>query len=116
MTGYASDKARIQLRLMKLARAGKVTYYGTLGASLGKHPRWPGWKQILDDIRSEQKGRPDITAVLLRTEGWPGQIDGIATKGRPTPRQKLRAQTKLDQVFQRYCPGKPIPNLPKRKP
>jgi hypothetical protein len=41
-TTYASDKARILSELMKLARAGKITYYGVLGAPMGKHPQWPG--------------------------------------------------------------------------
>src|ERR1700733_7033390 len=87
---YASYKPRIKSELMKLARAGKITYYGVLGAKLGKHPQWHGWTIVLGEILLDQtrRGEPDITSVLLRTEGWPGQVDGVATKGRPTPAQK----------------------------
>ena len=115
---YAGDKSRIRSELMKLALAGELTYYGVLGASIGKPARWPLWKTVLDEISREQtqKGQPDITFLVLNAStGWPGQIGFIPTGGRPTQAQKDHAQKELDRVFQQYCPGKPTPQLPQRK-
>jgi hypothetical protein len=54
--------------------------------------------------------------VLNATTGWPGQINYMATEGKPTDEQKRFAQDELAKVFAVYCPGKPIPQLPiKRK-
>jgi hypothetical protein len=114
---YAADKARIRSELMKLAHAGKLTYYGVLGASVGKPARWTLWKTVLDEISLETpKPDPDITFLVLNAKtGWPGQIGFSPTGGKPTPAQKAQAQNELDRIFQRYCPGKPTPILPQPK-
>jgi hypothetical protein len=114
-----TDKERIRSELMRLGHAGELTYYGVLGASVGKHARWPLWKTVLDEISREEtdkKKEPDITFLVLNAStGWPGQIGFEATDGNPTPAQKQHAQKELDRVFRRYCPGKHTPILPQRK-
>src|ERR1700758_5138829 len=106
-----TDKGRIRSELKKLAHAGELTYYGVPGASVGKPARWPLWKQVLDEISLETpKEDPDITFLVLNAStGWPGQIGFSPTDAKPTPAQKAHAQTELDRVFRRYCPGKPTP-------
>ena len=114
---YAGDKARIRTELLRLARAGELTYYGVLGASVGKPARWTLWKTVLDEISREiPTADADITFLILNaTSGWPGQIGFVPTGGHPTPEQKAKAQRELERVFRQYCPGKPIPMLPQRK-
>jgi hypothetical protein len=110
-----TDKKRVYAELIRLARAGEITYYGTLGAAVGKHPRWPLWTQVLDGISDDElaKGNPDITDLILNTKtGWPSRISRQFTNGKPSPQQKQKAQLGLDAVFSRYCPGKPVPVLP----
>lgn len=100
----------IRKELEKLARAGSVTYYGDLGAAIGKPARWTLWKAVLDEISYT---KPDVTIIVLQAKtGWPGQIDYSATDGKPTPAQKKFAQDELANVFKAYCPGKPVPQLP----
>ena len=99
----------VRSELEKLARAGRVTYKD-LGAVIGKPPRWTLWKDVLDEISFT---KPDITIIVLQAgSGWPGQIDCSATNGKPTPAQKTFAQEELAKVFNSYCPGKPVPQLP----
>jgi hypothetical protein len=114
---YAGDKSRIRSELMTLARAGELTYYGVLGASVGKPARWTLWKTVLDEVSLETpKTDPDITFLVLNAStGWPGQIGFSPTDGKPTPAQMAHAQKELDRVFRRYCPGKQTPVLPQRK-
>lgn len=111
---YQADKERVRAELKRLAHAGKLTYYGVLGNAVGKHARWPLWKNILDEISREEK--PDITFLVLNAAtGWPSQIGYENTGGKPTLAQKQHAQAQLDAVFRYYCPGKPTPRLPQRK-
>jgi hypothetical protein len=114
---YAADKARIRSELLRLARAGKLTYYGVLGASVGKPARWTLWKTVLDEISLETpKSDPDITFLVLNaSSGWPGQIGFSPTAGKPTPKQKAHAQQEINRIFERYCPGKRAPILPQPK-
>jgi hypothetical protein len=103
----------VRAELEKLARAGRVTYYKDLGAVMGKPPRWTLWKGVLDAISYT---KPDISIIVLQaSSGWPGQIDYSATNGRPTPAQKKFAQEELAKVFDAYCPGKPVPQLPVKR-
>jgi hypothetical protein len=100
----------VRKELENLARAGCVTYYKDLGATIGKPPRWTLWKAVLDEISHT---KPDVTIIVLQANtGWPGQIDYSATGGKPTPAQKKFAQDELAKVFKAYCPGKPVPQLP----
>lgn len=100
----------VRIELEKLARAGRVTYYKDLGATIGKPARWTLWKDVLDEISYT---KPDISIIVLQaSSGWPGQIDYSATNGKPTPAQKIIAQNELAKVFSAYCPGKPVPQLP----
>jgi hypothetical protein len=100
----------IRTELEKLARAGRVTYYKDIGATIGKPARWTLWKAVLDEI---SRTKPDITIIVLQANsGWPGQINYRETNGKPTPAQKIFAQDELAKVFTAYCPGKPVPQLP----
>ena len=112
------DKNLVRAELMRLARAGQITYYGGLGAAVGKHARWPLWTDVLDGISTDElaKHNPDITDLVLNAKtGWPSRISRKFTHGKPTPQQKQKAQSGLDAVFSHYCPGKPAPKLPKPK-
>ena len=103
----------VRVELEKLARAGRVTYYKDLGATIGKPARWTLWKEVLDEISYT---KPDITIIVLQARsGWPGQIDHSATDGKPTPAQKQFAQAELSKVFKAYCPAKPVPQLPVKR-
>jgi hypothetical protein len=115
---FLADKQRVHAELMRLARAGQITYYGDLGAAVGKHPRWPKWTEVLDGISDDElaKGNPDITDLVLSAKtGWPSRISRQFTNDKPTPQQQQKAQQGLDAVFSRYCPGKQAPKLPHRK-
>ena len=107
---YRSYVEPVRDELMKLIRAGEVTYYGDLGRKIGKPARWTHWKKVLDEISFT---KPDISIiVLLANSGWPGQIDYSATGGKPTPPQKTFAQNEITKVFALYSPRTPIPQLP----
>jgi len=113
-----ADKKRVHAELMRLAHAGQITYYGALGAAVGKHARWPLWTRVLDGISDDElaRGNPDITDLVLSAKsGWPSRISRQFTNGEPTPQQKQKAQLGLNAVFSRYCPGKQAPILPQRK-
>ena len=113
---FLADKNRVHAELMRLARAGQITYYGALGAAVGKHARWPKWTQVLDGISDDElaKKNPDITDLVLSAKtGWPSRIQ--FTNGKLTPQQKQKAQSVLDAVFSHYCPGKQAPRLPQRR-
>jgi hypothetical protein len=93
-----ADKKRVHAELMRLAHAGQITYYGALGAAVGKHAQWPLWTQVLDGISDDElaKGNPDITDLVLSAKtGWPSRISRQFTNGEPTPQQK--------QKRPRYC-------------
>ena len=113
-----ADKKSVHAELMRLARAGQITYYGDLGAAVRKPARWSKWTEVLDDISDDElaKGNPDnldITdLVLSATTGWPSRISRQFTNGKPTDQQKEKAQRGLDAVFSHYCPGKQAPKLP----
>jgi hypothetical protein len=110
---YKSYVDPVRAELMKLIRAGRVTYYGELGQTIGKPARWSHWKKVLDEISFD---KPDISIiVLLAGAGWPGQIDYSTTGGKPTDKQKKFAQDELTKVFALHCPGKPVPQLPVKK-
>ena len=47
---YKSYVEPIRADLLKLIRAGRVTYYGELGQTIGKPARWSDWKKVLDEI------------------------------------------------------------------
>jgi hypothetical protein len=108
------EPARDELK--KVIERGHVTYYKELGQKVGRHERWPKWKDVLDTIAH---GRPDISIIVLNAaSGWPGLIDGKAVIDRkPTDDQKRYAQEELARAFRRYAPGKctPLLPLPKRK-
>ncbi len=106
------EPARNELK--KLAAAGRVTYYKEIGSKVGRHERWPKWKDVLDTIA---KDSPDISVLVLNAgSGWPGQIGGKPViDGKPTDKQKEYAQAELDRVFKQYAQGKPTPTLPLRK-
>ena len=113
-----ADKNLVRAELMRLARAGEITYYGDLGAVIGKPPRWSKWTEVLDGISDDElaKDNPDITdLVLSAAAGWPSRISRQYTNGEPTPQQREKAQRGLDAVFSRYCPGKQAPTLPHPK-
>jgi hypothetical protein len=113
-----ADKKSVHADLMRLALAGQITYYGALGAAVGKHAQWPKWTEVLDGISDDElaKGNPDITdLVLSATTGWPSRISRQFTNGKPTDQQREKAQRGLDGVFSHYCPGKQAPILPQRK-
>ena len=113
-----ADKHRVHAELMRLARAGQITYYSALGAAVGKHARWPLWTDVLDGISDDElaKHNPDITDLVLNAKtGWPSRISRQFTKGKPTPQQKQKAQSGLNAVFAHYCPGKQAPILPQPK-
>lgn len=113
MSSAAQYVPVVRKELEKLARAGHVTYYKDLGATIGKPPRWTLWKDVLDEISYT---KPDISIIVLQaSSGWPGQIDYSATNGKPTPAQKTYAQEELAKVFKAYCPGKPVPQLPVKR-
>jgi hypothetical protein len=115
---FLADKKCVHAELIRLARAGQITYYSALGAAVGKHERWRLWTDVLDGISGDEaaKGNPDITDLVLSAKtGWPSRISRKFTHGKPTPQQKQKAQSGLDAVFSHYCPGKPAPKLPKRK-
>ena len=96
---FLADKNRVHAELMRLARAGQITYYSALGAAVGKHARWPLWPIVLERISDDElaKGDPEFT------------------NGKLTPQQKQKAQSVLDAVFSHYCPGKQAPRLPQRR-
>lgn len=103
----------VRAKLIRLVRAGEVTYYRELGQTIGKPARWTLWKKVLDEISFT---KPDISIiVLLANSGWPGQIDYSATGGKPTPAQKNFAQNEIAKVFALHSPGKPVPQLPIRR-
>jgi hypothetical protein len=115
---FLADKKRVHAELMRLARAGQITYYGALGAAVRKHARWPLWTQVLDGISDDElaKGNPDITDLVLSAKtGWPSRISRQFTNGKPTRQQKQKAQSGLSAVFGHYCPGKHAPILPQPK-
>ena len=104
----------VRVELMKLIRAGEVTYYGELGRTIGKPARRTHWKKVLDEISYT---KPDISIiVLLADSGWPGQIDYSATGGKPTPAQRQFAQNEIAKVFALHSPGKLVPQLPIKRP
>jgi hypothetical protein len=74
--------------------------------------------ESLDGISDDElaKGNPDITDLVLSAKtGWPSRISRQFTNGKPTPQQKQKAQSGLNAVFGRYCPGKQVPILPQPK-
>lgn len=108
---YAEYVEPIRSELLKLARAGRLTYYKDLGAIVGKPARWTLWKPVLDQISYD---RPDISVLVLNAKtGWPGQIAYEATSGLPSDSQKKSAQDELARVFAEYCPDKALPKLPR---
>jgi hypothetical protein len=112
---FLADKNRVHAELIRLARAGHITYYSALGAAVGKHARWPLLPIVLERISDDElaKGNPDITDLVLSAKtGWPSRIQ--FTNGKLTPQQKQKAQSILDAVFSHYCPGKQAPRLPQR--
>jgi hypothetical protein len=66
---------------------------------------------LLDQISQEEiaRGQPDITFLLInkRTK-FPGQI-GFVRANKPSPDQVRLARRKLKAVFDKYCPGAPMP-------
>jgi hypothetical protein len=60
---FLADENRVHAELMRLARAGQITYYSALGAAVGKPARWPLWTLVLERISDDElaKGNPDIT-------------------------------------------------------
>lgn len=70
MSTAAQYVGPVRAELEKLARAGRVTYYKDLGATIGKPPRWTLWKAVLDEISYT---KPDVTIIVLQANsGWPG--------------------------------------------
>jgi len=113
-----ADKKSVHAELMRLARAGEITYYGDLGAAVGRHKQWPKWTDVLDGISDDELGKDnsDITDLVLNaTTGWPSRISRQFTNGKLTDQQKENAQRGLDKVFSQYCPGKQAPILPQRE-
>jgi len=113
---FLADKNRVQAELMRLARAGQITYYDSLGAAVGKHARWSLWPLVLERISDDElaKGNPDITNLVLSPKtGWPSRIQ--FTNGKLSPQQKQKAQSVLDAVFSHYSPSKQAPRLPQRR-
>jgi len=111
---FLANKQQIHVELMKLARAGKITYYKDLGDAVGIPQQGP-WRAKLDGISDDEKrkGKPDIADLLLNAKtGWPSRISRQFTNGAPTPEQKRQHQSDLDAVFSYYCPNKPAPTLP----
>ena len=104
----------IRAEIEKLACAGRVTYYKDLGATIGKPARWTLWKAVLDTISYK---KPDVTIIVLNAKsGWPSQIAYKATGGKPSDEQKQFAQAELAKVFELYCPSRPVPRLPIKRP
>src|SRR5262249_29044865 len=70
---FLADENRVHAELMRLARAGQITYYSALGAAVGKPARWSLWTLILERISDDElaKGNPDITNLVLSAKtGW----------------------------------------------
>ncbi len=113
---YLGTVEPTRAELKQIVERGHVTYYKELGQKVGRHERWPKWKDVLDTIAHD---RPDISIIVLNADsGWPGQIDGKPViERKPSPQQKVYAQAELDRVFKQYAPRKPAPTLPlpKRK-
>jgi hypothetical protein len=68
---FLADKNRVHAELMRLARAGQITYYSALGAAVGKHARWPLWPIVLERISDDggvlaglAEDDPEMTARL----------------------------------------------------
>jgi hypothetical protein len=113
---FLADENRVHVELKRLARAGQITYYDTLGAAVGKPARWSLWTLVLERISDDElaRGNPDITNLVLSAKtGWPSRIQ--FTNGKLTLQQKQKAQSVLDAVFSHYCPGKQAPRLPQRR-
>ena len=111
---FLADKQQIHAELMKLAHAGKITYYKDLGAAIGI-PQQEPWRAKLDGISDDEKrkGKPDIADLLLNAKtGWPSRISRQFTNGEPKPELKQQHQRDLNAVFSRYCPSKQAPTLP----
>ena len=111
---YLGTVEPARAELVKLATRGSITYYKELGQKVGRHERWPKWKDVLDTIARD---RPDISILVLNARsGWPGQIDGKPViEGKPTEEQKRYAQAELRRVFEKYAGGQRAPTLPLRK-
>ena len=98
---YAARKDEIHAVLLQRAKAGLTISYSELGQLLGIPVRGP-WKPILDGISREERGRPDLTyLVISRTTGLPGQIEFELAKP-PTPAQRRKASEVQDAVFRHY--------------
>jgi hypothetical protein len=110
---YQSYVEPVRIELMKLIRAGKVTYYGELGRTIGKPARWTQWKKVLDEISFK---KPDISIiVLLADSGWPGQVDYSATEGKPTPHKGNSRRMKLPRCSLYTVPANPFHSFLSRR-
>jgi hypothetical protein len=88
---FLADENRVHAELMRLARAGQITYYSALGAAVGKPARWSLWTLVLERISDDElaKGNPDITNLVLSAKtGWPSRIQ--FTNGKLTPSKNKR--------------------------
>jgi hypothetical protein len=50
MSTVAQYVGPVRAELEKLARAGRVTYYKDLGATIGKPPRWTLWRSAIQSL------------------------------------------------------------------
>jgi hypothetical protein len=99
--------ASIRDELEKCARSGGLTYYKELGGKVGLNAQSTVWKPALDEISKQQalQNLPDITFLVRRKDtGLPGQI-GFNKAEKPTPEQVKFARGKLQEVWDKYCPG-----------
>lgn len=58
---YSSEKENIRNELRKIAGLGQVTYYGDLGAVIGRPARWPLWNQFLTKLVWRRRERETQT-------------------------------------------------------
>jgi len=109
---YLEKKGFIERELERCARASLMEYptYSELGRRVGIPTQGP-WQPVLDAIADEadKEKRPDLTFLIRNAStGYPSRI-GRVTKRNPEPWQKARAREKVQEIIDKYNPGKPNP-------
>ena len=111
---YIEKKGLIERELERCARASPIEHptYTELGKRVGIPARGP-WQPVLDAIADEadREKRPDLTFLVRNARtGYPSRI-GRLTKRNPEAWQKERARVKVQEIIDKYNPGRPNPYL-----